>query len=55
VQRIYAQYEDAKRKHGHVDFEDLLELAIRMYEEDEHALAELRQRYRAFTVDESRT
>jgi ATP-dependent DNA helicase UvrD/PcrA len=52
VQRIYAQYENAKRKQGHVDFEDLLELAIRMYEEDEHALAELRRRYRAFTVDE---
>jgi len=52
VQRIYGQYEHAKRKQGHADFEDLLELAIRMYEEDEHALAELRRRYSAFTVDE---
>ena len=52
MHRIYAQYERGKRDQGFVDFEDLLELAIQMYEEDEHALAELRQRYRAFTVDE---
>jgi DNA helicase-2/ATP-dependent DNA helicase PcrA len=52
MQRIYAQYERGKHGKGYVDFEDLLELAIRMYEQDEHALAELRQRYRAFTVDE---
>ena len=35
-----------------IDFEDLLELAVRLYEEDEWALAALRERYRAFTVDE---
>ena len=42
----------ARRRSGAIDFEDLLELAIRMYEEDEHALAALRERYSAFTVDE---
>jgi DNA helicase-2/ATP-dependent DNA helicase PcrA len=52
MQRVYARYEAAKQQHSLVDFEDLLEHAIRMYEEDEHALAELRQRYCAFTVDE---
>jgi DNA helicase-2/ATP-dependent DNA helicase PcrA len=52
MQRIYARYEAAKEQRGYVDFEDLLARAIRVLEEDEHALAELRERYRAFTVDE---
>jgi DNA helicase-2/ATP-dependent DNA helicase PcrA len=50
--RVYSRYEAAKRKQEWVDFEDLLELAIRLFDEDENALAELRDRYRAFTVDE---
>src|SRR5581483_1980845 len=50
--RVYRRYDDAKRAQGWVDFEDLLELAIRLFDEDETALAELRDRYRAFTVDE---
>ena len=37
---------------GRIDFEDLLELTIRLLDEDEHALATVRERYRAFTVDE---
>ena len=37
---------------GLVDFEDLLELTIRMYEEDANAVAEFRSRCRAITVDE---
>jgi len=52
MHRLYRGYEDAKRAQGRVDFEDLLELAIGMYEEDEQALALVRERYRAFTVDE---
>ena len=52
MHRIYARYEEGKRAKGLVDFEDLLELAIRTYEEDEQALALFRERYRAFTVDE---
>jgi len=52
MHRVYARYEEGKRAKGFVDFEDLLELAIRTYEEDEQALAIFRERYRAFTVDE---
>ena len=51
MHRLYRGYEQAKRSQGRVDFEDLLELAIRMYEEDERALTVFRDRYRAFTVD----
>jgi DNA helicase II / ATP-dependent DNA helicase PcrA len=50
--RVFREYERRKSESGLVDFEDLLELAVRMYEEDEWALAALRERYRAFTVDE---
>jgi DNA helicase-2/ATP-dependent DNA helicase PcrA len=50
--RVFRRYEQRKEDSGHVDFEDLLELAIRMFDENPHALAEVRQRYRAFTVDE---
>ncbi|TMK59075.1 MAG: ATP-dependent DNA helicase UvrD2, partial [Actinobacteria bacterium] len=50
--RVFRRYEERKADAGYVDFEDLLELAIRMFDENPHALAALRQRYRAFTVDE---
>jgi DNA helicase-2/ATP-dependent DNA helicase PcrA len=50
--RVFREYERRKAAAGRVDFEDLLELCVRMYEEDEWALAALRERYRAFTVDE---
>ena len=50
--RVFREYERRKAETGLVDFEDLLELAVRMYEEDEWALADVRERYRAFTVDE---
>jgi len=49
---VFNQYERRKSASGLVDFEDLLEGCVRMYEEDEWALAALRERYRAFTVDE---
>ncbi len=49
---VFREYERRKAASGRIDFEDLLELAVRMYEEDEWALAALRERYRAFTVDE---
>ena len=52
MQRIFARYEGWKRDAGRVDFEDLLELTIRLLDADEHALATVRERYRAFTVDE---
>ncbi|MFL5940472.1 MAG: ATP-dependent DNA helicase UvrD2, partial [Gaiellaceae bacterium] len=50
--RVFREYERRKEASGAIDFEDLLELAVRMYEEDEWALAALRERYAAFTVDE---
>ena len=49
---VFREYERRKEASGAIDFEDLLELAVRMYEEDEFALAALRERYTAFTVDE---
>jgi DNA helicase-2/ATP-dependent DNA helicase PcrA len=49
---VFREYERRKERSGLIDFEDLLELAVRMYEEDEWALAALRERYRVFTVDE---
>jgi DNA helicase II / ATP-dependent DNA helicase PcrA len=50
--RVFRDYERRKAEAGWVDFEDLLELAIRLYDDDPNALAEVRDRYRAFTVDE---
>jgi DNA helicase-2/ATP-dependent DNA helicase PcrA len=49
---VFREYERRKAGSGLIDFEDLLGLAIRLYEEDEWALAALRERYTAFTVDE---
>jgi len=49
---VFREYERRKEASGAIDFEDLLELTVRLYEEDEHALAALRDRYAAFTVDE---
>jgi DNA helicase-2/ATP-dependent DNA helicase PcrA len=50
--RVFREYERRKRAQGLVDFEDLLELAVLLYDENEWALASFRERYRAFTVDE---
>jgi DNA helicase-2/ATP-dependent DNA helicase PcrA len=52
MQRLYRDYERRKAASGLVDFEDLLELAIRMYDEDAGARERFRSRYVAFTVDE---
>jgi DNA helicase-2/ATP-dependent DNA helicase PcrA len=50
--RVFREYERRKADGGWVDFEDLLEHAIRLFDEDPRALAAVRDRYRAFTVDE---
>ncbi len=50
--RVYQEYERRKEARGEIDFEDLLELAIRLHEGDEQVRAVFRERYRAFTVDE---
>jgi ATP-dependent DNA helicase UvrD/PcrA len=52
MKRVFEEYELRKSRAGYADFEDLLESAIRLFDEDPHALAELRERYAAFTVDE---
>jgi DNA helicase-2/ATP-dependent DNA helicase PcrA len=49
---VFREYERRKEASGAIDFEDLLELTVRLYEQDEHALAALREQYAAFTVDE---
>jgi DNA helicase-2/ATP-dependent DNA helicase PcrA len=50
--RVYREYERRKADQGWVDFEDLLELTIRLFDADAGALDQVRDRYRAFTVDE---
>jgi DNA helicase II / ATP-dependent DNA helicase PcrA len=49
---VYREYERRKAKANQIDHEDQLELTIGMFEGDESKLAEFRERYRAFTVDE---
>jgi DNA helicase II / ATP-dependent DNA helicase PcrA len=50
--RVYERYEEVKRSQGLTDFEDLLELAIRLYDDRPEAAQAFRDRYLAFTVDE---
>jgi DNA helicase-2/ATP-dependent DNA helicase PcrA len=50
--RVFREYERRKTDSGLIDFEDLLEFAVRLYESHQEALIALRERYRAFTVDE---
>ena len=50
--RVFREYERRKAEAGAIDFEDLLGLTIRMFEEDEQALATVRTHWQAFTVDE---
>ena len=50
--RVFREYERRKAETGELDFEDLLERTIQLLEGDEDALATVRGRWRAFTVDE---
>jgi DNA helicase II / ATP-dependent DNA helicase PcrA len=50
--RVYRDYERRKIEEGLLDFEDLLELAVRLFESDEAVAATFRAQYLAFTVDE---
>jgi len=52
MQRVYAGYERRKRAMGRLDFEDMLGLAVRLFDERDAAAHEVRARYHAFTVDE---
>ena len=49
---VYRRYERGKRERGLVDFEDLIEMAIRMFSDDPVALERFQDRYATFTVDE---
>src|SRR5204862_778679 len=50
--RVFREYERRKADVGELDFEDLLGRTIGVLESDEQALATVRSRWRAFTVDE---
>jgi DNA helicase-2/ATP-dependent DNA helicase PcrA len=50
--RVYAGYERRKADKAWVDFEDLIELTIQLFDSDHGALEQVRDRYHAFTVDE---
>jgi ATP-dependent DNA helicase UvrD/PcrA len=52
MQRVYREYERRKAAEGLVDFEDLLELTVRLFEESAEVRETFRAQYRAFTVDE---
>jgi DNA helicase II / ATP-dependent DNA helicase PcrA len=50
--RVFREYERRKEAADAFDFEDLLARAIELLEEEPEALEQVRDRYRAFTVDE---
>jgi DNA helicase-2/ATP-dependent DNA helicase PcrA len=50
--RVFREYERRKEASGALDFEDLLALAVKLLEDEPEALAQVHDRYRAFTVDE---
>src|SRR5213076_2918393 len=50
--RVFREYERRKAAEGLIDFEDLLERAVRLLEEDGKTRASVHERWRAFTVDE---
>jgi DNA helicase-2/ATP-dependent DNA helicase PcrA len=52
MHRVYRDYEQRKASEGSLDFEDLLELAVQLFERDARACETFRAQYRAFTVDE---
>jgi DNA helicase-2/ATP-dependent DNA helicase PcrA len=52
MERVYREYERRKEARGLLDFEDMLELAVRLLEEDASARERFQARFKAFTVDE---
>jgi DNA helicase-2/ATP-dependent DNA helicase PcrA len=50
--RVYDGYERRKRAMGRLDFEDMLGLAVRLFDEHPDAAREVHARFAAFTVDE---
>jgi DNA helicase II / ATP-dependent DNA helicase PcrA len=52
MHRVYREYEERKSADGLLDFEDLLERTVRLFERDADARATFQAQYLAFTVDE---
>jgi DNA helicase-2/ATP-dependent DNA helicase PcrA len=52
MHRVYDGYERRKRRTGRMDFEDMLGLAVRMFDDHAAARERVRARFEAFTVDE---
>jgi ATP-dependent DNA helicase UvrD/PcrA len=50
--RVYDGYERRKRSMGRLDFEDMLGLVLRLFDEHPEAAQQVRSRFAAFTVDE---
>ena len=50
--RFYRDYETARDRAGLIDFEDMLAMTVELIESDEAVAAEVRARYRWFSVDE---
>jgi DNA helicase II / ATP-dependent DNA helicase PcrA len=49
---VYARYESGKQKRGLIDFEDVLELTIQMFQSEPWTRDRFAARYQGFTVDE---
>jgi DNA helicase-2/ATP-dependent DNA helicase PcrA len=49
---LYRRYESARERAGLIDFEDMLARTVELLETDQGAAAEVRDRYRWFSVDE---
>lgn len=50
--RLWRSYEQAKARRNRIDFEDMLTLAVELYESDPQSIGLVRQRYAWFSVDE---
>ncbi len=50
--RLWRNYESAKQRANRIDFEDMLTLAVELYERDPDAIGLVRRRYEWFSVDE---
>jgi DNA helicase-2/ATP-dependent DNA helicase PcrA len=50
--RVYEGYERRKQTNGKIDFEDMLGLAVQMFDTYPEATQAVRERFQAFTVDE---
>ena len=49
---LWRRYEAGKARSNRIDFEDMLGLAVELYESDEEAIGLVRKRYAWFSVDE---